>query len=553
LTVDEASLTGESEPVLKEVAAVAGPVALGDRVNLVFSGTAVTGGSGRAAVTATGMATETGQIARLLRRTEEPQTPLGREVDRIGRALSTAVLAVAAVVVAAILLTSDVETSEQLVSVLLLGVSLAVAAVPEGLPAVLSIVLALGAQQMAKKKAIVKKLSSVETLGSASAICSDKTGTLTRNEMTIVTVVTPSGEVEVTGSGYRPEGELRSGGQPLDDATLVDEARAVLVAGALAGNAALEPRDGRWEIRGDPTDASFVVAETKVGGPATPGTRFARRGEIPFTHERKLMSTVEEDLEGDLGVAVVTKGAPEALLARCTTERAHGEVRPLTDARREDVLAAVGRLADQALRPLAVAYRLLGDGDGASADDSLERELVYLGLVGIIDPPRAEARAAISECAAAGIRVIMITGDHPRTAARIAADLDIAEAGARIVTGTELEGATPEARHEAVVSASVFARVAPQDKLAIVDGLQADGHVVAMTGDGVNDAPALKAADIGIAMGVTGTDVSKEAADMILADDNFATIVAAVRVGRGIFANIQKFSASCSPRTWARS
>jgi P-type Ca2+ transporter type 2C len=538
LTVDEASLTGESQPVLKDVAALVGAVGLGDRVNMVFNGTAVTSGSGRAVVTATGMATEMGKVAHLLDRTEEPATPLQREMNLIGRALSAAVAVIAAVVVVAILLTSDIETSEDVVSVLLLGVSLAVAAVPEGLPAVLSVVLALGAQQLAKKKAIVKKLSSVETLGSASAICSDKTGTLTRNEMTIVRVVTASGEVEVTGSGYRPEGELRSSGHALDDATLLDEVRAVLLAGTLAGNATLERRDAGWEVRGDPTDAAFVVAEAKVDGLPPAAARFARLGEIPFTHERKLVSTVEQDLVGDLGVAVVTKGAPEALLERCTSERADGEVRPLTDSRRDDVLAAVGRLADQALRTIAVAYRPLRDG---RVDDSLERELIYLGLVGIIDPPRAEARAAISECAGAGIRVIMITGDHPRTAARIADDLGIAEAGARVVTGTELAGATPEARDEAVVDASVFARVAPQDKLAIVDGLQAHGHVVAMTGDGVNDAPALKAADIGVAMGITGTDVSKEAADMILADDNFATIVEAVRVGRGVFANIQKF------------
>ena len=362
LTVDEASLTGESQPVLKEVAALIGAVGLADRVNMVFNGTAVTSGSGRAVVTATGMTTEMGKVAHLLDRTEEPATPLQREMNLIGRALSAAVAVIAAVVVVAILLTSDIETSEDVVSVLLLGVSLAVAAVPEGLPAVLSVVLALGAQQLAKKKAIVKKLSSVETLGSASAICSDKTGTLTRNEMTIVRVVTPSGEVEVTGSGYRPEGELRSGGHALDDATLLDEVRAVLLAGTLAGNATLERRDVGWEVRGDPTDASFVVAEAKVDGLPPAGARFARLGAIPFTHERKLVSTVEQDLVGDLGVAVVTKGAPEALLARCTSERADGEVRPLTDSRRDDVLAAVGRLADQALRTIAVAYRPLGDG-----------------------------------------------------------------------------------------------------------------------------------------------------------------------------------------------
>jgi magnesium-transporting ATPase (P-type) len=542
LTVAEASLTGESEPVLKDVGPLAGPVALGDRVNMVFGATAVTRGSGRAVVTATGMATEMGRVAHLLGRTKEPPTPLRREVQRIGRALSFAVVVIAAVVVTAILLTSDIETSADFVSVLLLGVSLAVAAVPEGLPAVLSVVLALGAQQMAKKKAIVKKLSSVETLGSASAICSDKTGTLTRNEMTIVKVITGSGEVELTGSGYRPEGELRVGGRALNDATVLDEVRAVVLGGSLAGNAALEERDGEWQMRGDPTDASFLVAEAKLPGLREEHeARFKRRGEIPFTYERRLMSTLEEDLAGDLGTAVVTKGAPEVLLARCASERVGGEVRPLSEARREELLAAVVPLADEALRTLAVAYRPLPAGGAAEVDESLERELVFLGLVGIIDPPRPEARAAISECADAGIRVLMITGDHPRTARRIAGDLDIAEPDRRVVTGSELEAAGPEAREKAVVASSVFARVAPEDKLAIVDALQANQQVVAMTGDGVNDAPALKAADIGVAMGVTGTDVAKEAADMILVDDNFATIVAAVRVGRGIFANIEKF------------
>ncbi|HEX2292148.1 MAG TPA: cation-translocating P-type ATPase, partial [Gaiellaceae bacterium] len=542
LTVDESSLTGESEPVLKDVAPIAGPVGLGDRVNMAFSGTSVTRGGGRAVVTATGMATEMGKIAHLLGQTEESQTPLRREVQLIGRALTVAVVVIAAVVVGAVLLTSDIETGEDLVSVLLLGVSLAVAAVPEGLPAVLSVVLALGAQQMAKQNAIVKRLSSVETLGSASAICSDKTGTLTRNEMTLVKVVTGSGEVDVTGSGYRPEGDLRRDGHALDDPVVADEVRAVLLAGSLAGNAALEERDGEWQVRGDPTDAAFLVAEAKLQGlRETHEERFRRRGEVPFTYERRLMSTLEEDLDGELGTAVVTKGAPEALLARGASERVAGEVRPLTEARREELLATVTSLADQALRTLAVAYRSLPEGGAGAVDESLERELVYLGLVGMIDPPRAEARGSISECAGAGIRVRMITGDHERTAARIATDLGISDRGGRVVSGAELQVAGREERDEAVLGSSVFARVAPEDKLGIIDALQSNDQVVAMTGDGVNDAPALKRADIGVAMGVSGTDVAKEAADMVLLDDNFATIVSAVRLGRGIFANIQKF------------
>ena len=542
LTVAEASLTGESEPVLKSVVPIAAPVELGDRVNMVFSGTAVTRGRGRAMVTATGMATETGTIAALLGHTAEQRTPLQGEVDRIGRMLGIAVIAIAVVVVGAILLTADIHTASDLVTVLLIGVALAVAAVPEGLPAVLSVVLALGVQRMAGRRAIVKKLSSVETLGSASVICSDKTGTLTKSEMTIQTIVTPSGEVDVTGSGYRPEGELHANGRPLDDPILLDDIRRVLTAGSLANDAVLRHEAGEWTIQGDPTEAAFLVAEAKVEGLADERrSRFERVGEVPFTSERKLMSTVHSDSTGELGLAVVTKGAPDVLLDRCSAERFRGNVLPLTDARRGEILATVERLADRALRTLAVAYRPLPDGDEPREDESIERDLVYLGMVGIIDPPRPEAPAAIADAHAAGLRILMITGDHPRTAARIAGDLGIVSPDARVVTGGELEALDDEARAAAVRDVSVYARVAPEHKLRIVDALHADGRIVAMTGDGVNDAPALKAADIGVAMGVAGTDVAKEAADMILADDNFATIVSAIREGRGIFANIRKF------------
>ncbi len=542
LMVAEASLTGESEAVLKEIGSIADTVGLGDRVNMVFSGTAVVRGRGRAVVTATAMATEMGNIAHLLGRMEAQATPLQREIDRIGRMLGIAVIAIAAVVVGAILLTADIQTASDLVSVLLVGVSLAVAAVPEGLPAVLSVVLALGVQRMASQRAIVKRLSSVETLGSASVICSDKTGTLTKNEMTIEKVVTGSGEVDVTGSGYRPEGDLRVDGRLLDDPVLLDEVRAVLACGSLANDAVLREEGGEWTIQGDPTEAAFLVAEAKVEGlTETRRSRFERIGEVPFSSERKLMSTLHADLEGERGVAVVTKGAPDVLLARCNEERLGGRVRPLSETRRNEILATVDRLADRALRPLAVAYRPLPAGERPPEDESVERELVYLGVVGIIDPPRPEARAAIADAHAAGVRVLMITGDHPQTAVRVATDLGIAPPGSRVVTGGELENLDGDACAATVREVSVYARVAPEHKLRIVDALQADGPIVAMTGDGVNDAPALKAADIGVAMGVAGTDVAKEAADMILADDNFATIVGAIREGRGIFSNIRKF------------
>jgi P-type Ca2+ transporter type 2C len=542
LTVAEASLTGESEAVLKDTATLGEPVGLGDRVNMVFNGTAVTRGRGRAVVTATGMGTEMGNIARLLGGTEEARTPLQREVDRIGKMLGIAVVIIAIIVIGAILLTADIEEASDLVDVMLVGVSLAVAAVPEGLPAVLSVVLALGVQRMAGRNAIVKKLSSVETLGSASVICSDKTGTLTRNEMTIERVITASGEVTITGSGYRPEGRLQVGGRPLADASLLDEVRAVLAGGSLANDAFLRRDGGEWGIQGDPTDAAFLVAEAKIEGlHEAREARFVRVGEVPFTSERKLMSTVELDSHDEFGLAVVTKGAPDVLLARCHNERVAGSVRQLTDERRNAILDGVDRLAGQALRTLAVAYRPLPDGEKPPEDESIERDLVYLGVVGIIDPPRAEAKTAIAEAASAGIRVIMITGDHPRTATRIAGDLGIAGVEAQSLTGAEIEALDDDGLREAVRDVSVFARVAPEHKLRIVDALQANQNIVAMTGDGVNDAPALKSADIGVAMGITGTDVTKEAADMILADDNFATIVSAVREGRGIFANIRKF------------
>jgi magnesium-transporting ATPase (P-type) len=544
LTVAEASLTGESEPVLKDVTTLSGSVALGDRTNMVFSGTAVTRGRGRAVVTTTGMSTEMGRIARLLGETKEERTPLQREIDHVGKLLGIVVLVIAAIVVTTIMLTSPIEEPADVVDVLIIGVSLAVAAVPEGLPAVLSVVLALGVQRMARKNAIVKQLSSVETLGSATVICSDKTGTLTRNEMTILRVVTRSGEVEVTGVGYAPYGEFVVDGSELQPGPLLEEVRVALSLGALANDASVREEDGEWVVHGDPTEAAFVIAERKAGFIHGLGERFRRVGEVPFTSERKLMSTLQVDMEHDGRVVLATKGAPDVLLARCTHERVSDDARPLDDARRREILGAVDALAGQAFRTLGTAYRPMPDGmpdEPEEIGEDLERDLVFVGVVGIIDPPRAEAKVAIREARRAGIRVLMITGDHPRTGARIAEELDMAEVDARTVTGVEIEELGDDAFREAVREAPVYARVAPEHKLRIVDALQADGHVVAMTGDGVNDAPALKRADIGVAMGITGTDVAKEAANMILADDNFVTIVAAVREGRGIFSNIRKF------------
>ena len=541
LRIAEASLTGESEATRKEVATLASEVALGDRHNMVFNGTAVVEGTGRAVVTATGMATQMGRIADLLQRTADEDTPLEREVARIGRILGIAVVVIAVVVMAAIAVTSDLRTPEDFVTVLLLGVSLAVAAVPEGLPAILSVVLALGVQRMAGKRAIVKNLSSVETLGSASVICSDKTGTLTRNEMMVERVLTPSGEVVLTGSGYDPDGVAMDGEDPLEDGPLRDEVVLVLGGGSLVNDARLDEVDGDWTIQGDPTEAAFLVAERKLGVRHLREDRFHRVGDVPFTSERKLMTTVARDIDNDDVLEVVTKGAPDVLLDRCRAIRVAGEVQPLDDERRARIAADVVDLARRAYRTLGVAYKAVPAEDHVEAEESIEQELVWLGLVAIIDPPRAEAATAIAEAERAGVRTIMITGDHPATAARIAGDLGVVPAGSSAVTGVEIDRMGDDEFRQTVRDTSVYARVAPEHKLRIVDALQADGQIVAMTGDGVNDAPALKSADIGVAMGITGTDVSKEAARMVLADDNFATIVAAIREGRGIFTNIRKF------------
>ena len=542
LRVQEASLTGESEAVLKDAATLQTLAPLGDRLNMVFKGTAVAQGTGRAVVTATGMATEMGGIARMLEATAQDATPLQKEVSRIGRMLGMAVVVISIVVVGTILLISEIRNAGDVIEVLLLGVALAVAAVPEGLPAILSVVLAMGVQRMAKHKAIVKNLSSVETLGSASVICTDKTGTLTRSEMTIERVMTASGSARLTGVGYTPDGRVEHKGVEVTSGPLREELIVVLSGGALAGNADLRQVDGgAWQIHGDPTEAAFLVAERKLGLTERRKKRFERIGEIPFTSERKMMSTIERDHEQSGAVVVITKGAPDVLLGHCTRARVGMALVPLDEKLRTQILADVDTLSDAALRTLAVAYRPLASGEDIEDTALLERNLIFVGTVGMMDPPREEAAIAIADARRAGIRVIMITGDHPRTAARIAADLGIVQPGAGTLTGHDIDALDDSAFAAAVRETSVYARVSPAHKLRIVDALQTDGNIVAMTGDGVNDAPALKSADIGVAMGITGTEVTKEAAKMILADDNFATIVEAVREGRGILDNIRKF------------
>jgi Ca2+-transporting ATPase len=461
------------------------------------------------------------------------------------------VIVIAIVMIATILLIEEVRGLSALFDVLILGVALAVAAVPEGLPAVVTAVLALGVQRMAKRNAIVRHLAAVETLGSANVIASDKTGTLTKNEMTVRAVVTASGRVNLGGTGYVPEGEVsrERAGTTVDDArkaidgALRIELERVLTVGDRANNAVLQQRDGRWTVEGDPTEGALVVAARKAGlEKEALARRFQRVGEVPFSSERKLMSTIHTDAQRQERMLVFTKGAPDVLLARCSRELLGDDARPLDDARRAEILAGNERLAREALRTLGVAYRSMpADAfEVDEVDERVEQDLVFAGLIGMIDPPRAEAKAAVARAKAAGIRPMMITGDHPVTAAVIAAELGITTGG-RAVTGSELAKMSEESLRRTVREVSVYARVNPDHKLRIVKALQANGAIAAMTGDGVNDAPALKTADIGVAMGITGTDVSKEAADIVLADDNFATIVAAVEEGRAIFSNIRRF------------
>ncbi|CAN5346329.1 cation-translocating P-type ATPase [soil metagenome] len=547
LRVAEASLTGESAPVEKVVGVLAAGLPLGDRTDTVFKGTAVTQGVGRAVVTATGMDTEMGSIARLLHDTVAEATPLEVEIARVGRFLGGAVVVIAVVTMAVVWLVNGVHTLADAVTVLLLGVSLAVAAVPEGLPAILSVVLSIGVRRLAAHDAIVKKLSSVETLGSATVICSDKTGTLTRNEMTLQRIVTASGSTEVTGVGYAPDGEVLVD-RSADPARTAEDV-VVLSGGSLASNAVVREVGGDWTVVGDPTEAAFLVAERKLGVTEAREARFTRVAEIPFTSERKVMSTVEIDHDHDDLLVLMTKGAPDVLLAHCTRLRSDHDVVPLDDETRARVLDDVRTMSRESLRTLGVAYRVLEPGEVAWADGvltgpvgpHLEHDLVLAGTVGIIDPPRAEAAVAVAEAHRAGIRVVMITGDHPATALRIARDLGIAGHDDEALTGNRIEELDEEHLRQLVGTTSVYARVAPEHKLRIVAALRAEDNIVAMTGDGVNDAPALKAADIGVAMGITGTEVAKEAAAMILVDDDFTTIVVAVRQGRVIFENIKKF------------
>ena len=536
LQVDEAALTGESVPVEKQTAALPeGEPAVADRTNMVYAGTIVTYGRGRDVIVATGMATEFGRIAESLQSVVPSKTPLQQSLERVAKILARVALAIVVVIVGL-----GVLRGQALLDMVIFGIALAVAVVPEALPAVVTISLALGVQRMARRNALVRRLPAVETLGSVSVICSDKTGTLTKDEMTVRKIFVAGKQLEVSGAGYAPEGAFTRDGKEVE---ATGPLAVLLQAAVLASDARLvkverdEPDDGaggsfQWRIKGDPTEGALIVAAAKAGlNKSQLDASFPRVSEIPFTSESKRMTTLHA---ADRGTVAYAKGAPELILRSCSAALRDDGVVPMDMAEREGVLANAHRMAGEALRVLAVAYK-----PGATLADA-EREMIFLGLMGMIDPPRPEAKAAIETCTRAGIRPIMITGDHPTTAAAVARELGLITTQA-VVTGADLDRMDEHDFAREVENIAVYARVSPAHKLRIVTALQKRGDRVAMTGDGINDAPALRRADIGIAMGISGTDVTKEAAAMTLTDDNFASIVAAVEEGRGVFENIKKY------------
>ena len=527
LQVEEAPLTGESVPVEKQTAALEGSeLAIGDRKNMAYAGTVVTYGRGRGVVVATGMQTEFGKIAKLLQSVETGKTPLQQNLDKVGH-----LLARAAIVVVLLIVALGFFRGQPLLEMLIFGIALAVAVVPEALPAVVTISLAIGVQRMVKRNALIRRLPAVETLGCTSVICSDKTGTLTKDEMTVRKIFIASQMLDVSGSGYDPHGKFSRNGSVIEP---FPQLITLLSAGVLASDAHLsrDGDNGQWHIKGDPTEGALVVAAAKADLHRTElDAQFPRVNEIPFTSETKRMTTLHESPHG---MVAYSKGAPEVILNSCAGQLTERGQASLDTSERETILLSARQMASEALRVLAVAQK------PDAALESAEKEMIFLGLVGMIDPPRLEAKGAVQVCKEAGIKPVMITGDHPLTAQAIARELGILNNGS-ILTGVTLEGMDEADLENKVETIDVYARVSPAHKLRVVTALQKKGHFVAMTGDGVNDAPALKKADIGIAMGITGTDVTKEAAAMTLTDDNFASIVAAVEEGRGVFDNIKKY------------
>jgi Ca2+-transporting ATPase len=535
LQCDEAPLTGESLPVTKEVTALRADAPVGDRKNMVFTGTTVTYGRAKAVVCGTGMRTEFGKIAEEVASVSQEKTPLERRTDEIGKWLGIITLAICALVLAVSFgreWMAGSFTMQTGLALVMFAIALAVAAVPEALAAIVTGALAIAMHKMAKHNALVRRMPAVETLGCTSVICSDKTGTLTKGEMTVRRIYTGAASHEVTGSGYSAEGALRTGGD--DPGVLL-----LLHAGLLASDAIVAQDGTRWFVKGDPTEGALVVLATK-GGFNTEAERqtHPRTEEFPFSSERKRMTTVHTRPDG--ARVAYMKGAPEVIIERCDRlQKGHGLV-PLGAAERTQLFKANEQMAGDALRVLAVAYKELPAQDHYD-EEQVEAGMVFLGLIGMMDPPREEAMKAVETCRQVHIRPVMITGDHKLTAVAVAREIGIFREGDKVLTGDEL-AKMEEAELAAIVEqVTVYARVSPMDKLKIVRAWKEKGHVVAMTGDGVNDAPALKHADIGIAMGISGTDVAKEAADMVLADDNFATIVKAIELGRWIYDNIKKY------------
>ena len=532
--VQEGSLTGESSPVNKTALVLPEEeTPLADRANVVYLGTSVVSGKARAVVVETGMQTELGRIAGLIQGITKESTPLQRKLEQFGKWIIYLCF-----VLVALVFVIGVLRGGELLDMFLTAVSLAVAAIPEGLPAVVTIALALGVQRMVRRHVLIRKLASVETLGCATVICSDKTGTLTKNEMTVRSVWTSGRSFDVTGIGYEPEGEFIAGGKAGRPADFPDLLKTLTVA-VLCNNAQLVRAGGPVKVFGDPTEIAILTVAAKAGiwkQDAEKALELAE--EIPFDSDRKKMTIIRKS---DRGLTVFTKGAPDILLKDCTRILEDGRERPIAAADLDRIAAATDALSAQALRVLAVAYKDLEDEPYSCQADVIERELAFCGLIAMMDPPRPEVRSAVDKCRSSGIRTVMITGDHKNTAVAIARELGLFASDSVALTGEDVDRLSDDELDRTVEKVAVYARVSPEHKLRSVRAWRRRGEVVAMTGDGVNDAPAVKEADIGVAMGITGTDVTKEVSDMVITDDNFASIVAAVEEGRGIYDNIKKF------------
>jgi len=539
LKADEAVLTGESTPVRKTLEVVKPEAPVAERKNMLFMATHTIYGRGKAVVTSTGMRTEFGKIAELVQTAEEEETPLQKKLDRFAKKIAYVVTILAAIIFVLEIFAEGLKI-KALIDSFLISISLAISVVPEGLPAIVTITLALGAREFAKRHAIIRRLSSAESLGATTVICSDKTGTLTKGEMTVRLVYNNSKSVEVTGVGYEPKGNFQASSDtinPKDD----EDLSLLLTIGSLCSNAILENNNGAWSIMGDPTEGALIVAAAKAGlEHAQLEKQYPRIDELPFTSERKRMTTIHSTPTREQ--IAFLKGAPEIVLELSTHVLENGKEKKLTDAKRREILDANEKLAADALRVLGMAYRKLPSDLKEFHEETIESGLVFVGLEGMIDPPREEAAEANKKCEQSGIKTIMITGDHKLTATAVAKEIGMLKEGSLVLTGRELDSMSNEQFQEKVEDVAVYARVSPEHKLRIVDAWKKKGHVVAMTGDGVNDAPAVKSADVGVSMGISGTDVTREASDMVLTDDNFATIVRAVEEGRVIYDNVRKYA-----------